>query len=152
MLTILCLFGCEGFGHTAEIGEQFTLKTKESAKVRGTGIEIILNRIGRKWGANPRDGESLDLSFTVKYGGNTKTYTEFSPDPIIAGKHRVEIVKTEPFGEGYVIFVVNKTETAGTKPNDAAATAFVEQFDWQTGAWKADLSFREPEPYSFDRK
>jgi hypothetical protein len=128
MLIFLSLFGCEGFGRTAEIGEQFTLKTKESSKVRGTGIEITLNQIGRKWLANG-GGETLDLSFSVKHNGSVKTYTESSPDPITAGKYKIEVVKTEPFGEGYAIFVVNKNETAENKTDDAAAK-FVEQFGW----------------------
>ena len=125
MLALLSLCGCEGFGRTAKIGEPFTLKTNESATVRGTGIQITLNHIGRKWGTKPQDGESLDLSFSVSYNGKTETYSEDLSKPITVGKYKIEAVETEPFGTGYVIFVVNKNDS-----NDAVAADFVEKFGW----------------------
>lgn len=128
MLTLLNLLGCEGFGRTAEIGKPFTLKTNESVKIGWTGIQVTLNRIGRKWLANG-GGESLDFSFSVKYDGKTEIYSDSSPAPITKGKYKIEVVKTEPFGEGFATFIVNKNETA-KNANDAAAAKFVEKFGW----------------------
>lgn len=125
MLALASFFGCDAFGQTARIGEPFTLKAKESATLHGTGIQITLNRIGRKWGTTPNAGESLDLSFSVKRAGQIHNFNESSPAPIEIGEYKIEIVKTEPFSEGFVTFVVNKSDS-----NDAVAAEFVERFDW----------------------
>ena len=135
MLTFLTLLGCEGFGQSAKIGEPFTLKTNESAKVRGTKIEITVNRIGRKWLANG-GGESLDFTFSVKRGGKSETYSHPLPELITAGDYKIEVVKTEPFGYGYAIFVVTKideSKTESPEKNDSnfnVADKFVGQFGW----------------------
>ncbi len=149
MLTFMMLFGCQGNGQTVKpdekpvkpdeksdsktavkIGEQFTLKNNEAAKVEGTGIEITVNRIGRKWLANG-GGESLDFSFSIKHDGKTKIYSHPVPELITAGKYKIEVVKTEPFGYGYAIFVVTKNDSVRkTDSNDEAAAKFVEQFGW----------------------
>ena len=111
MLTFLTLFGCEDFGQSAKIGEPFKLKMNESAKVGGAGIVITVIRIGRKWLANG-GGESLDFNFSVKHDGKVEIYSAYLPVPdlITAGEYKIEVVKTEPFGEGYAIFVVTKND------------------------------------------
>ena len=138
MLTFLTLFGCENFGQSAKIGEPFKLKMNESAKVGGAGIVITVIRIGRKWLADG-GGESLDFSFSVKHGGKTEIYSEYLPAPITAGKYKIEIVETDPFG-GYATFIVTKNDAvknnaatkndAKTDSTDEAAAKFVEKFGW----------------------
>jgi hypothetical protein len=163
MMTFLTLFGCQGFGQSAKPGEPFTLKLNESAKIEG--IEITVNRIGRKWLAKG-GGETLDFTFTVKYDGKTQSYSNPVPELIMAGDYKVEVVKTEPFGYGYAIFVVTKyrsemkdaaekeeSKDSSKKENDrngAVAAKFVEQFGWHLdesiSPVKIDLEF----PPNFD--
>jgi Domain of unknown function (DUF4830) len=149
MLTFMNIFACRGNGQTVKladnsvkpvespdskpkvkIGEQFTLKMHESAKVEGADIEITLNRIGRKWLANG-GGESLDFDFSVKHDGKIENYSHLPLTLIRAGEYKIEVVKTEPFGDGDAIFVVTKIDSVKTPDsNDETAAKFVEQFGW----------------------
>lgn len=150
MLIFLTFFGCEGNGQIAKkpdekpvktiespdskpaarIGEPFTLKNNESAKVEAANLEITVNRIGRKWRANG-GGESLDFSFSVKRDGKVESYSHPLPDLITAGDYKIEVVKTEPFGYGYAIFLVTKNDSVKKiETNDDAAAKFVEPFGW----------------------
>jgi len=154
MSVSLFLLSCEGNGQTAEsdkkpvkaveksdaksavkIGEQFTLKTDESAKIDGTDIEITVKRIGRKWLANG-GGESLDFTFSVKRGGKSETYSHPLPERITAGDYKIEVVKTEPFGYGYAGFVVTKIDESKNESLEKTdstfdvANRFVGQFGW----------------------
>lgn len=148
MAVSLFLFSCKGNSQTVEfdkqpvkpieksdakaavkIGEQFTLKTDESAKIDGADIEITVKRIGRKWLANG-GGESLDFTFSVKHGGKNKAYSNPLPELITAGDYKIEIVKTEPFGYGYAVFVVTKIDESKNDSDFNIANKFVGQFGW----------------------
>ena len=158
-LILTSVFGCQGFGRTVKVGEPFTLKTTESARVRGADVEITVIRIGRKWLANG-GGESLDFSFSVKHDGKTEIYSEFSPAPITAGNYKIEIVKTEPFGDGYATFIVTKSDSlkndATTKndakkdSNDAVAAEFVGKFGWHVDDSIAPVKVPMEFPKNFD--
>ncbi len=132
---LMILFGCQSFGQTVKVGEPFTLKSNEAAKIKDTNIEITVNRIGRKWLAN--GGEYLDFTFSVKQGEKTESYSNPVPPVITAGGYKIEVVKTEPFGDGYAVFIVSKNDSVKSdsiKKNDdsidAVAAKFVEQFGW----------------------
>ena len=129
MLTPITIFGCNLRGQTGELAVPFTLKLNESKKIAGADIEVTVNRIGRKWLAN--GGESLDLSFTVAHNGKIESYSSPLPDSMTAGDYKIEVVKTEPFGDGYAIFVVTKKDSVKkADSNDEAAAKFVESFGW----------------------
>jgi hypothetical protein len=146
MMMFLTLFGCQGKGQivkpgepinpvmikqTAQLGEPFTLKLNESAKIDGAaGIEITVNRIGRKWSANG-GGESLDFVFSIKHGEKTENYSNPVPPLVTVGEYKIEVIKTEPFGYGYATFIVTINDS-GTKTdsNEIAAAKFAEHFGW----------------------
>ena len=135
----MTLCGCEGNGQTVGSGnqpdskpavktdEQFTLKMNESKKIKNADIEITVIRIGRKW---TDKSESLDFAFSVKHGGKIEIFSSPLPDSITAGKYKIEVIKTEPFGEGYAIFLVKKDDPVEKTDSKDAAAKFVERFGW----------------------
>ena len=144
MLTVLVLFGCEGYGRTVRLDEEFTLKSKESATIEDTDIEITVNRIGRKW--LKKGGEKLDFTFSVKNAGKTKSYANPLPPLIVAGDYKIEVVKTNPFGEGSATFIVKKKDLSNKSASNDSAPNFVAQFGWHivesisSTDWKQKIS------------
>lgn len=104
-MAFLTFCSAETPGQNPKIGEEFTLRNKQSARVENTGIEITVNRIGRKWVGSE---EKLDLQFNVNYKGETANYSSPLKEAIFAGDFEIKVVKTNPFGTENAVFVVNK--------------------------------------------
>ncbi|GEM_PF-3292082 len=135
---VMFLFVCVSCasGKEAKVGEEFTLKSKESVSIKETGIDITLDEIGREWLANGK-GESVYCRVTVKNkSGATKSTMGFGR-PVFIGEYAVQLVRANPFGNGDATFVVKEkkdVQIADNKqeensPQNKTATAFLSKYN-----------------------
>ena len=119
-LCAVSLFSCNAniFGASVKIGEEFTLKPKESVSLSDAGIKITLNQVGREWLAN-NGGERPYCEISIAYNGNeTKASVRFR-SPVTIGDYEVKLVKANPFGNTDATFVVNKRAKENIRKENA---------------------------------
>jgi len=120
LICLISLFACTSCasGKEAKIGEEFTLKSKESISVKDAEIKITLNEIGREWLAN--GGERAFCSITIKHK-NTETKSSISVGkPVIVGDYAVQMFRANPFGNGDATFIVRQKKDVQSSDTNQA--------------------------------